>query len=77
MGKGCKGVFLTCNRRPLDACNEFINILDRVCSGRAFYSIEYNSMRLAMIAVIAVLFPLLPNGLRMITIINTTHELHS
>lgn len=29
MGKGCKGVFLTCNRQPLDACNEFINLLDR------------------------------------------------
>ena len=30
VGRGCKGVILTCNRQPLDASNEFINILDRV-----------------------------------------------
>lgn len=29
IGKGCKGVFLTCNRQALDASNEFINLLDR------------------------------------------------
>ncbi|OEH77708.1 hypothetical protein cyc_07925 [Cyclospora cayetanensis] len=29
VGKSCKGVFLTCNKQPIDACKEFLNILDR------------------------------------------------
>ncbi|KAL8442355.1 hypothetical protein Emed_007328 [Eimeria media] len=29
VGRSCKGVILTCNRQPLEACNEFLNILER------------------------------------------------